>query len=293
MKCSFYRNVWDKYGTVVHVHKILEAIQNGKYKTVIERLREETDDDVRANIKKGLPGASFSGTFSKRYDNMIQSYTGLVQVDVDEKKAAPAVLKGLKYDNYVYFYFRSPSGGVKAFYKTEKDMKYHKEYSFPAIRDYFESRYGVRVDEKCKNLSRLCFVSYDPDLHVNENCDIMDIRIKKRVVLPKDYSGEVTEDAREVFNTAYGWLIDKGQYFVPDMSGNRNDIIHKLACILNRAGLDEDLAISTMIAQLGVIPEMYEEAEYTIRSAYRRNRHEHGSKPIRVNKTKKRRNKLF
>lgn len=289
MKCSFYKNVWDKDGVVVPVEKVFDAIKNGKYKIIIEKLRKEKDEKIRQKIKKSLPGASFSGVFSKRFDKDITRYNGIVQIDIDNPKATPVIKKGLVSDKHVLAYFVSPSGGMKAFYLVDKDVKYHKYYSFETIKDYFESRYGVEVDPKCKNLSRLCFVSYDPELYFNPAPEIMDVKIKVKISKHHEYSGIEVADAKAIFNIAYGWLVKSGNFYVP---GNRNNAVHDLACILNRAGLDESDAQAICISQLGVEQEMIEEVNDTISNTYKRNRNEFGSNPIKIN-VKKRRNSLF
>src|SRR5262249_18742987 len=65
--------------------------------------------------------------------------------------------------------FLSPSGdGLKTVFRVGADASKHAD-SFRAIQKYVREVCGVEIDESCKDLARLCFMSYDPALYVNPN----------------------------------------------------------------------------------------------------------------------------
>ena len=67
----------------VDVGVAIERIKNGKSKDLVEAVRNETEKDKRNEKKKRLPAICFSGTFSKRADNAILDYSGIICVDFD------------------------------------------------------------------------------------------------------------------------------------------------------------------------------------------------------------------
>lgn len=62
--------------------------------------------------------------------------------------------------------FDSPGKDLKA--AVWIDPKRHLE-SFQALERYFKTRYQVTIDKSVKDVSRLCFYSYDPDAYFNPN----------------------------------------------------------------------------------------------------------------------------
>jgi hypothetical protein len=69
--------------------------------------------------------------------------------------------------------FLSPTGtGLKALFAIAADASRHKE-SFEAVRQHVLALTGVEIDEACKDVTRLCFVSYDPSLEVHETALIV------------------------------------------------------------------------------------------------------------------------
>ena len=89
-------------------------------------------------------------------------------VDMDNC-AAPAELRAkLATDKHVLAAFISPTGsGVKVLVRVKADASLHAA-SFAAARKHFGETFGVSVDEACKDVSRLCFASYDPDAFIRE-----------------------------------------------------------------------------------------------------------------------------
>ena len=153
---------------IVTLRTLLEAVRNGRYASHIERLRETLRRDRAAydQQKRTLPAFCMSGTALSR--TQPDQHSGLIQVDLDDVGRALAdIRERLESDKHVAFAFVSPSGnGLKA--AVAIDGQRHQE-SFHAVEEYFLEEYGVQIDEKCKDPLRLCFVSNDPTLWINEN----------------------------------------------------------------------------------------------------------------------------
>lgn len=154
------------------VREALTDIKGGKFKTLIEKARSIQDKDSYAAFKADrLPSITFAGTFQHRNNSSLNQPTGIIIPDIDHLEPGE-VDRGfslLSQDPYVLFVFRSPGGnGIKAGLAAEgiRNDADHKRF-FQAVAAYFLDRYGVQIDPACKDISRLTFVSYDPQLHIN------------------------------------------------------------------------------------------------------------------------------
>ena len=172
---SYYKDVYTLAPTAsVLIIDVLQNIKVGKYKTEIEIIRDALKNEqkeVVESLKLKLPAVTFSGTFRERRDNELLEHSKLLVADLDKLPDPQAVKTILSLDPYVAFIFISPSGnGLKVGFKINGHS--HLKF-FTAIQDYLESIYNLHIDKQCSNLSRLCFVSYDPEIYINlENAEL-------------------------------------------------------------------------------------------------------------------------
>ena len=152
----------------VDVSIILTRIQEGKSKDLVKKIRLEKDKSKRNLIKQSLPAICFSGEFTKRNDNSLNQHSGLICLDFDGYSSNKELLQEkerLCKSKYAYSVFVSPSGeGLKALVKIPKDIANHKGY-FLALQKHYDS---PNFDKTSKNVSRVCYESYDPLIHINE-----------------------------------------------------------------------------------------------------------------------------
>ena len=216
------------------VDKVIERIKTGTSKDLILSIRSEKDKSKRNDIKKKLPAICFSGKFSKRNDSSIIEHSGYICLDFDDFETTEKykeVRNVLEKDKYTYCLFESPSGnGLKVIVKIPKDIDKHKQY-FSALQDYYSID---NFDVTSKNLSRVCFESYDEDIFVNENSEIWE-----------DYSDneffDVSEKIPDVKLTQTNEIIDRvwtwfdSKYKIA--TGQRSHNTYILASALNRFGV--------------------------------------------------------
>ena len=148
---------------------ILDRIKSGATKELVKKIRVEQNKSQRNELKKNLPAICFSGKFNKRNDNSIIEHSGLICLDFDGYENNKSLLNDkekLTKNNFVYSVFISPSGkGLKVLVKIPQDIDNHVNY-FNSLEIYFNNPH---FDTTCKNLSRVCYESYDPLIYVNEN----------------------------------------------------------------------------------------------------------------------------
>jgi hypothetical protein len=197
---------------------------------LIETIRAEDDKDARNELKMQLPCVLFSGEFKERNTAGLIRHSGYICLDfdgVDNREELAA-------DEFIYACWVSPSGnGVKALVRIPGDDHYG---SYLAL----EKRYP-KLDRSCKDVSRVCYESYDPDLWVNEDAKIFTNRIE---VTYETMSVDRPEtDATKIYEALKKWLSNKGHEFY---EGNRNNYLFQLASACNRFGIPRDEARSMM-----------------------------------------------
>lgn len=182
---SIFKNAQSVQPETVTIRKVLDA-ERSRYAERIAKIREvlHTQGEAAYNeVKKNLPGTTFSGTFIKRAADKIIQHSGFICLDFDKLPDMNEARKLLSADQYTASLFASPSGhGLKVLVRIPRDN--HKA-SFKALERYYRDKYGLIVDPACSDVSRLCFVSYDPDLFSNENA----------LVFPVDSEQESGEEA--------------------------------------------------------------------------------------------------
>ena len=266
--------------TDVKLSSVLSAIKDGRWKDTVKKLRGMKKSDYDEH-KIYLPCVTFSGTFSVRNAKSLKQYSGFIVIDIDKIDNLSELKEQLKEDPIIYSIFTSPSNkGIKVLIKIDTPSEMHKDL-FASLERYFLDNYKVVVDTTGKDICRLCFVSYDKDLHLNENSDtykyvpvpvipkVIDEKYNFRPIGGKEQ--EVCTDTNYLYEKA---VIFNRRKFVY-VEGMRNAYMHALGCVLNKMGVNvgeaEMMAIQNCPApQIG-----NEEIKAAIHSAYN-NRHEHG-----------------
>ena len=251
------------------VHVILERIKDGAgaTKDLVKRIRLEKSKPERQELKKQLPAICFSGTFNKRTDASLLEHSGLICLDFDGYTKQKELLQdkeNLSKNKYVFSVFISPSGnGLKVLVKIPADAENHTMY-FNSLEKYFNSAY---FDKTSKNLSRVCYESYDPLIAINENSSIWD-KIEEfeytEVSRTRDKATIPITDENKIVEILVKWWEKK----YPMHEGQRNQNAYVLAMAFNDFGINKSLA-SYVINQFATEDFTLREIGTTIDSAYR------------------------
>ena len=157
---------------------ILEQIRSGKYKARIQTLREllrQGKTEEYASAKRSLPAFTPSGLFEGgRKLKFLKEYTGLIILDLDGlvQKDLIATNQLAHEIDYTYASFISPSGrGLKILVKVFSRPAFHKS-TFNQVKSLYEERLRHQVDPSGKDITRLCFVSWDEYLYLNPSSAI-------------------------------------------------------------------------------------------------------------------------
>ena len=165
------------------IRSVFEEIEGGKYKTLIESIRREKEggnEERSKEIKGTLPAVTFSGLYPiRRADGCCTQYNSLMVIDIDklENEKINVVRERLLGDQYVIALWKSPSGnGFKGLIKLDFDVFYddvpiHDKHrtAFYSLYTYLLTTYGIELDRSGSDPTRLCFMSYDPELVIRGN----------------------------------------------------------------------------------------------------------------------------
>ncbi len=264
---TLFRNIVET-ATPFHrpVDVVLQRIKEGATKDLVKRIRAERNKTERNELKKGLPAICFSGTFNKRNDKSLVQHSGIICLDFDgyeKKKELISHKENLTKDPYVYSAFVSPSGnGLKVLVRVPADPDNHVNY-FNALQKHFDSPH---FDKTCKNLSRVCYESFDPVLYINKNAslwDKIDEPEYRELVSRRDPPTIPITDENKVVDILIKWWTKK----YPMVEGQRNQNTFVLAMALNDYGINKSLA-SYVLNNYATQDFPESEIQRTIDSAY-------------------------
>jgi hypothetical protein len=150
-----------------------DDIKNGKYKDKVEPIFSVIDKTKREALKIKLPVFTPTGIFEYRSIKGMLQYNGIVCLDIDNIND-PEYLKAITANlNYVYASFITPSShGLKVIIKTEATFKSYKAIEEKAATA-FAMDTGAYRDTHAKDIARIQYVSYDPNLYLNHNAIIL------------------------------------------------------------------------------------------------------------------------
>lgn len=257
MKINFYNSKRELKYEIEEISSIIEKIRDGFWADEVTSIREHLKNNNKQDaslIKSNLPAFTHSATFKdKRRKESIDEYNGLIGLDydyVDDVESLKSIVMSIP---YTYLAFVSPSGnGLKVFVKTDATKEQHKS-AFKMIRMHYDEVCKTKSDSSVQDVSRLCFVSYDPELYHNESSEVLEITT----------------------NVSPEWVWNFTSNLLQFIEGQRNNFIYRYGCNANRYDIEmsDALQYATMYSQGDFSND---EIIRTIESAYENNTHERG-----------------
>jgi hypothetical protein len=179
---TYYRDSYDSTPVkTLRLIAALEAIRSGVYRSQVRTLRAVlASKGKRAydRAKAQLPAFTFGGVFypSRGNAHLVQ-HTGIVHGDLDHLDSVTAVKQAICGDPRTVYAFISPSGvGLKVGVHVPvvaDDAAY--KHAWQTVSAVYEVQYGGRWDPSGKDVSRLCFVSDDPDFYPNLDAAVFEV----------------------------------------------------------------------------------------------------------------------
>lgn len=167
MKISLFKTGRDKApSSTITITELLRRIRDGEWKPWIEKIRATKNEEVQKKIKSGLPAVTLCGTCKGR---QIEKSSGYIGIDIDAQDNDPDLLDRIPQlckDPYIHAVWRSSRGnGLWLLFKI--NHKKHAE-TFLGIEEYLFRHHRVVADGACKDNTRLCYVSWDPEAYYKQ-----------------------------------------------------------------------------------------------------------------------------
>jgi hypothetical protein len=154
---------------------VLQRIQEGRYRGFVEQLRHTRatqGDEAYTHAKRHSIAFTPAGTFTQRNNASLETPSGCLNLDMDDVPDLNHTRATLGADPHLLYMFVSPSGiglklGIHVSGYTDAATYRH---AWLAIERYLVETYpdvAVNNDGQCKDIARLCYVSWDSDLYSN------------------------------------------------------------------------------------------------------------------------------
>ncbi len=238
------------------ITEVFQKIKDGEFQDVISRYRHALyqGDPNASNLKNRLLAFTPAGIFKEqRKGEDLKKYSGILHLDIDklDNHSLMSLTTQLKKDNMVFACFISPSGnGLKVFYKTNSKSENHSKLS-SMLFSMFEKKYGVKPDPQVKDLPRLCFVSDDPNLHLNLNAEPFDFMTNNEDNKIKIIESQLAKS----FNLEF-------------IKGQRNSYVFKLAAACRNQKINRNELLEYCLNNFQCESFDFDEINTTINSGY-------------------------
>lgn len=284
--CNIFNGVYDTNClNVVKVTSIFSAIKNGRWEKEVTDIRNYEEKNLKKILKEKLPAVTFAGVFEdSKKDNNLVHYNHLMVADIDKvtSKQLKSLKDKLKHNPYVLAYFVSPNYGLKVVIPVDAVEHKHNTDSFYCVEKMFKDMYNIQIDKSGKNLARLCFVSYDPELFYNPDCLVLPIESNFN---PEDGFVKVntesvdlipTNDANKILETCIKMVkaSKTGRY----VKGNRNKYVFVLSCLMCEFGVNYEQSLHLIFERYNSLG--FPEVRNTVASAFRRNKNNFATKSV-------------
>jgi hypothetical protein len=140
-------------------------------KKLTEILRSLPHNGSQNDFKnKELPYVTFGGLFNERKDKRLVAKSGIICIDLDDLLSLVRIMLKLTTSPYLVMLFISPRGnGLKTIFRC--NPKYSFKENYRALSIYLETECEIpkeKIDKKCANISRACFLCHDPKVWLNQ-----------------------------------------------------------------------------------------------------------------------------
>jgi len=259
---SFAESVTTAYNLkTVSYDSILNDIRSGSFKNKIETLRTIKEKSLRQEFKKkNLP--YICPTIFKNGRRKAESvdYTQFMMFDIDTFETSKITLLEMKQllrkDEQVYSFFVSPSGnGLKILYNLDEkitDWNYYKQVYEHYGRE-LTAKYEIVFDPSCKDISRTCYLSYDPEPFINQKAIPLNSTIDLSILSKPSSNGHYipkgdTENEPDVlFEGIKNYLEKKrGLHYI---DGYKHSFLVAFSGISNTYGVNPEYLIPKFIQE--------------------------------------------
>lgn len=258
-QCSFYRNVRVKENVLMHISEFVNLIRNGKWKNEVSSYRQLMRDgktEEAGRIKSNLPAILVAGECEGGHTKAnFRKFSGELILDVDGcAEKTRELLHQLKVQPWVRAGWVSVSdNGFKVVVRVDAESPHEFEkQAYPQVAARVQEIIGFLVDKQCKDLTRMCYASWDEDAFWKEDCEVFpwrenvsELPVPEEPVSSKNPASiekiSTSTVSKAAVSEAHGFIAHfferfrRTHTFVP---GSRHDFLLKLGASARRNGMN-------------------------------------------------------
>lgn len=203
-----------------------------------------------------------------------------VMFDIDKMEDVVLWLEDMhenpsKYDMFYAAYISLSGNGLHILVAVRGLTDENFKDCYKHIASEIEIHYHLSVDMTCCDIARLCILSYDPNIFINEQAEVWDAQeimntLKMFELIPDEEKEILTQESK---NKGLALYIEKMN--IQMVEGSRHNTIVAAAGKLNRAGFDKE-AVKMELRQF--VEPGFEEKEINsiVDSVYKNWKEQHG-----------------
>lgn len=253
--CSFYFSVFDEHAVDMTLEEFVKLLRGERWKVQVEeyqRLKASGRETEAKKLKRKLAALVIAGRCDGSHaETNLKQWSGDAMLDVDKCNGRVSeFLQVLKDTPWVKAAWRSVSyDGLKLVVRVEAESVDEYRLAYALVAWHVAQLLAFPCDMSCKNPTRPCFASYDPEAFfrpdteafpwrrfVTEHPDrVGEILAELKVKTPAGASGPPVA-ASGMLHTFFNEFLEQN----PFVDGKKNEFLLKLGRIARYKGVGEE-----------------------------------------------------
>ena len=253
--CSFYFSVFDEHAVDMTLKEFVELLRGERWKAQVEeyqRLKASGRETEAKKLKRKLAALVIAGRCDGSHaETNLKQWSGDAMLDVDKCNGRVSeFLQVLKDTPWVKAAWRSVSyDGLKLVVRVEAESVDEYRLAYALVAWHVAQLLAFPCDMSCKNPTRPCFASYDPEAFFRPDTEVFPWR--RFVTEHPDRVGEILAElkvktpasASKPLVAASGMLHTFFNEFLaqnPFVDGKKNEFLLKLGRVARYKGVGEE-----------------------------------------------------
>lgn len=253
--CSFYFSVFDEHAVDMTLKEFMKLLRGERWKVQVEeyqRLKASGRETEAKKLKRKLAALVIAGRCDGSHaETNLKQWSGDAMLDVDKCNGRVSeFLQVLKDTPWVKAAWRSVSyDGLKLVVRVEAESVDEYRLAYALVAWHVAQLLAFPCDMSCKNPTRPCFASYDPEAFFRPDTEVFpwrrfvtehpdrvgEILAELKVKTPAGASG-LPVAASGMLHTFFNEFLEQN----PFVDGKKNEFLLKLGRIARYKGVGEE-----------------------------------------------------
>lgn len=253
--CSFYFSVFDEHAVDMTLEEFVKLLRGERWKVQVEeyqRLKASGRETEAKKLKRKLAALVIAGRCDGSHaETNLKQWSGDAMLDVDKCNGRVSeFLQVLKDTPWVKVAWRSVSyDGLKLVVRVEAESVDEYRLAYALVAWHVAQLLAFPCDMSCKNPTRPCFASYDPEAFFRPDTEVFpwrrfvtehpdrvgEILAELKVKTPAGASGPPVA-ASGMLHTFFNEFLEQN----PFVDGKKNEFLLKLGRIARYKGVGEE-----------------------------------------------------